>query len=100
MPNRFACDVLKEMRSTIKCFQASDRTYVHLSSLIEEAQTMFNRMEAALSDLNPDDLEWLQNTVKAYKTEKKKLRKEIAKLKVKIAKFNQKIKEKDDGTNN
>ena len=45
MPNRFVCDVLKEMR---KCNET--RNYGHLPGLIEEAQTMFNRMEARLED--------------------------------------------------
>jgi len=45
MPNRFVCDVLKEMR---KCNET--RNFSYLPGLIEEAQTMVNRMEARLED--------------------------------------------------
>ena len=43
--NRSLCDVLEEMR---KCYET--RNFASLLGLIEEAQTMANRMEAALGD--------------------------------------------------
>ena len=43
MPNRYLCDVLEEMR---KCFKT--RNFSHLLGLIEESQTLANRMEASL----------------------------------------------------
>ena len=43
--NRSLCDVLEEMR---KCFET--RNFSPMLGLIEEAQTMGNRMEAALNN--------------------------------------------------
>lgn len=45
MPTRYLCDVLDEMR---KCYKT--RNFSHLCGLIEEAQTLANRMEAALGE--------------------------------------------------
>lgn len=45
MPNRFICDVLSEMR---KCLGSLNLSY--MDGLIEEAQSLANRMEAALAD--------------------------------------------------
>lgn len=45
MPNRYVCDVLEEMR---KCHET--RCYGVLPGLIEEVQTLVNRMEAALNE--------------------------------------------------
>ena len=47
MPNRTLCDVLAEMR---KCFET--RNFYYLMGLVEEAQTMGDRMEGALWDQN------------------------------------------------
>jgi uncharacterized protein YlxW (UPF0749 family) len=65
--NRLLCDVLEEMR---KCHET--RCYGHLPGLIEEAQTMANRMEAGLND--KADIQDLYD-------EKRKLHKEVKKLK-------------------
>ena len=43
--NRSLCDVLEEMR---KCYET--RNFAPLMGLIEEAQTLANRMEAGLND--------------------------------------------------
>ena len=51
--NRFVCDVLTEMRT---CMET--RNFAILPSLIEEVQTMVNRMEMALADMK--DLERLK----------------------------------------
>lgn len=73
MPNRTLCDVLKEMR---KCQETHN--YSYLPSLIEEAQHMGNRMEAALYDKK--DLEHYQREVKKLKKEIKTLKEEKEKL--------------------
>ncbi len=44
--NRTLCEVLEEMRA---CYKTCN--FAPLMGLIEEAQTMANRMEAALSDV-------------------------------------------------
>ena len=66
VPNRTLCDVLEEMR---KCFKT--RNFSYLPGLIEEAQTMGNRMERAL---------WDQHDVERLRNERKKLEKEIKEL--------------------
>ena len=48
--NRSLCDVLNEMRTANET-----RNYSYLAGLIEEAQSMANRMEAALSDISDID---------------------------------------------
>ena len=59
IPNRTVCSVLNEMR---KCCKTSNFSY--LLGLIEEVQSMANRMEAAL---------WDQNEIKDLRKEIKKL---------------------------
>lgn len=48
--NRTMCDVLEEMR---KCNKT--RNYAQLLGLVEEAQSMANRMEARLMDIKDID---------------------------------------------
>ena len=67
--NRNLCTVLEEMRQTTKTLNFS-----YLLGLIEEVQSMGNRMEAAISDGH--DIEW-------QKREAKRLKKEIKRLKEK-----------------
>lgn len=57
MPNRTICAVLGEMR---RCCETLN--FAHLRGLIEEAQTMANRMEASLYD--KDDYTHIQKKVK------------------------------------
>ena len=65
-PNRTLCDVLAEMR------KANDtRNYSYLLGLVEEAQNLGNRMEAALGD---------KKDVKRWSEERVTLRKEIKEL--------------------
>lgn len=64
--NRTLCDVLAEMR---KCYETHN--YAPLMGLIEEAQSMGNRMEAALSD---------QKDIVKMQAEWHSLRKEIKDL--------------------
>lgn len=44
-PNRTICDVLEELR---QCYKT--RNFSYMPGLVEEAQSMANRMEAALWD--------------------------------------------------
>ena len=74
MPNRIVCSVLDEMR---KCHET--RNYSYLLGLIEEAQTLVNRMEASLYDRKdaeeylPERIKQLKEEIKALKKEKKEL---------------------------
>ena len=70
--SRTMCDVLKEMRDCGKT-----QNYSYLIGLIEEAQSMANRMEAALEDVK--DIKRLQD-------KKSKLRKEVKALKEQLPK--------------
>ena len=65
-PNRTMCDVLREMRD---CYKS--RNFAYLLGLIEEAQSMGNRMEAGLED---------QRDLEELREEKSKLKKEIFQL--------------------
>jgi hypothetical protein len=69
MPNRYICDVIEEMRKLHKT-----RNYGALPGLIEEVQTLANRMEAALGEQD-DYNEWH----KKVKKEKKELKRLMAK---------------------
>ena len=64
--NRTLCDVLNEMRKACKT-----ANYSYLPGLIEEAQSMGNRMEAALFD---------QKDIQSAHKYLKKLKKEIKEL--------------------
>lgn len=74
MPNRTLCDVLKEIRT---CYET--RSFSSLLGLVEEVQTLANRMEAALWDQG--DLEYARDELSELKKEKKKLEQEIKILK-------------------
>ena len=69
--NRFVCDVLEELRTHLKIAVRDERELNMAMSLIEEAQVLVNRMEAALHDLN--DLEQLHKEIKERKKELKEL---------------------------
>jgi uncharacterized coiled-coil DUF342 family protein len=73
MPNRWWCDVVQEMRESLKTLR-----FDVFPGLIEELQTMGNRMEAGLSDQHK--LENLKDEIHDLKREKKKLKKEIKEL--------------------
>lgn len=66
MPNRYICSVFEEMREAHK-----SRNYSYLKGLIEEAQVLANRMEAAIST---------KNDVKYMEKRAKKLKKDIERL--------------------
>lgn len=65
-PNRYICSVLDEMRD---CYKS--RNFSYIKGLIEEAQTLANRMEAALGD---------KSDVKRMLKQRDKLKKEIREL--------------------
>ena len=69
MPNRVVCTVLNEMRE-----RHNSRHYGDLLGLIEEVQTMVNRMEARIYDIS--DYEGWQENYEILKADIKKLRKE------------------------
>ena len=73
MPNRTLCAVLEEIRKVHET-----RNYSYLLSLVEEAQTMGNRMEAGLWDKN--DYERVRKEVKELKKKRDRLKKKVAKL--------------------
>jgi hypothetical protein len=66
MSNRYICTVLDEMRDCIKTLNFS-----YLSGLIEEAQSLANRMESRLYEIK--DFERLHEDIRKLKEEKKKL---------------------------
>lgn len=73
MPNRTMCDVLEEMRMCHKT-----HNYSALLGLVEEAQTMANRMESGLGERQ--DYETWHKKVKKEKVEFKRLLKKTNKL--------------------
>lgn len=72
--NRYICSVLDDMR---KAYET--RNFAYMPSLIEEAQCMADRMEAALADLKDireahEELKNLKKEIKALKAEKKEIK--------------------------
>lgn len=74
-PNRTVCSVLDEMRAMHKT-----HNYAGLLGLIEEVQTMVNRMEAALHD---------KGDIRDAHKHIKELKKEIKELETKKEKLNE-----------
>lgn len=74
-PSRYICSVLEEMRTCVKTLN-----FAILLSLIEECQTLANRMESALEDNG--GAEEIVERLRELKKEKKELQKEIKLLKV------------------
>lgn len=84
MPNRYLCTVLDEMRT---CCKTSNFSY--LMGLIEEAQVMGERMEAALYDKNDlnrarKEHEKLRESLKAREREIAEANERLAKLKEEV----------------
>ena len=73
MPNRYICTVLDEMRECVKTTNFS-----YLPGLIEEAQSLANRMESHLYDIK--DFNRLHKDIKDLKKEKKKLEEKVEEL--------------------
>lgn len=74
-PNRYLCSVLEEMRSQLKVLDEHNvfRYKSAMSMLIEEAQTLANRMEAALDDWS--DIRKAQEILKELRAEIKEIKK-------------------------
>lgn len=72
-PNRYVCSVLEEMRTQLKSLDIHtvDRYKSITLMMIEEAQSMVNRMEAAIED---------KQDINKMLKKRSKLHKEIAKL--------------------
>ena len=70
--HRYLCDVLEEMRQCVKT-----QNYSYLPGLIEEAQSMGNRMEAKLHEIN--DLNSLRKDIKELEEKRNKLKEEVEK---------------------
>lgn len=68
-PNRTYCQVLEEMRDCYKTYN-----FGNISGLIEELQTIGNRMEASLYDKR--DLDRARREARELEAENKKLKKE------------------------
>lgn len=81
-PNRTACDVLEEMR---KCYKTSNFSY--LLGLIEEMQSIANRMEAGLTDLSEE---------KNSHDRKKEAEKEAKKIEKKLQELVKELEEKQE----
>ena len=73
MLNRSVCEVLDEMR---KCYET--RNFSYLLGLIEEVQSMANKMEAKINDVN--DFHHLQNRHKNLKNECRHLQEQVEEL--------------------
>jgi len=73
MPNRTICEVLGEMRSTYET-----RNFAGLLGLIEEAQSMANKMEAALQD---------GKSINELREERKELKDEVKLLEASVLKL-------------
>ena len=71
--NRYICDVLEEMRTSVKTLN-----FAMIPSLIEEVQTMANRIEMALEDMK--DLKALKEEIVDKKEELEKLIDKIRKI--------------------
>lgn len=85
--NRTLCEVLEDMRKLDKT-----KNYSGLLGLIEEAQSMGNRMEAGLSD-QKDLSKLAKDTSKARKLFKKE-KKKYENMKKKVEKLQKKAKSK------
>ena len=70
MPNRLVCNVLEEMRNCSKT-----NNYSYLDGLIEETQSLVNRMEAKLFDMRE---------IKNLNEEIQKKKKEVDRLEQKL----------------
>jgi len=86
-PNRTACDILEEMR---KCHKTSNFSY--LPGLIEEMQSVANRMEAGLTDLS--EIKSSHEKKKEAEEETKAVEKKLEKLKKGLEKKKEEKEEK------
>ena len=87
-PSRYACTVLDEARAAVKNLNhlPLPQAKRHLSPLIEEMQTVFNRMESGLED--KDDYETVREFLREVRAELKKERAELKKAKKELKAVN------------
>lgn len=80
LPNRTLCDVIQEMRDTVNVMDEFNikQSRSVLKTLIEETQSLGNRMEAALADIA--DLPGLYEKRSELRKDIKELKKELGKL--------------------
>jgi|TARA_B100000959_G_C14707362_1_gene511357 predicted RNase H-like nuclease (RuvC/YqgF family) len=86
--NRYLCTVLAEFRTAIERIslyniKGSKR---HLAALVEEVQTLANRMEAGLRDKKAEKK--LRKKVKVYERRVLRLRKQVKHLEIRVAQEN------------
>jgi hypothetical protein len=70
MPNRLVCNVIEEMRACSKT-----RNYSYMDGLIEEVQTLVNRMEGKL--LDNKELDEIDESIRESKVDLKRLKQKI-----------------------
>ena len=87
-PSRYACTVLDEARAAVKNLNHLTLLQAkrHLSTLIEEMQTVVSRMEAGLDDKN--DYARVRADLKEGKAELKKVRADFRKAKKELKAIN------------
>ena len=101
-PNRVVCSVLSEMRKMLKTLNIFTlyRYKAMQATLIEEAQTLVNRMEAGLEDWSDikyarKDLKSIRKEIRELKDEKEALKEELGKKKEVKSSFEQMCEEND-----
>ena len=87
-PSRYACTVLDEARAAVKNLNHLTLLQAkrHLSTLIEEMQTVFNRMESSLED--KDSYESVREFLREVRAELKKERAELKKANKELKSIN------------
>ena len=93
MTHRYICDVIEEAR---KCFET--RNFSYILGLLEEIQTLANRMESNLY-ASKEMREWDEGKYEKMKKQRKDLEKEINKLvfeSIELENKRDKIKEETD----
>lgn len=88
-PNRTMCSVLDEMRELYKT-----RNFAGLKGLIEEAQSIANRMESGLEDIN--DIKKSHDMKKKAEKETRKVTERLNELKILLPKDEQDEEEEED----
>ncbi len=87
MPNRYVCDVLDELRELPK-----NLNFAPLVGMVEEVQTLVNRMEASLFDKS--DIRDISKELRRLKLEKRQLESDVEEAKIQLGEIKCKIKEK------
>ena len=87
-PSRYACSVLEETRAAVKNLNHLTLPLAkrHLSTLIEEMQTVVNRMESGLED--KDCYESVRDRMHEDRAELKKARADLRKAKTELEAIN------------